>query len=307
VVPLADCTVPEVPAVSKETGISWCDHTFNCWWGCTKVGGSSACDNCYAETWAKRTGFTIWGDDKPRRYFGDKHWNEPLAWDRAAAKEGKSALVFCMSMGDWAEGRPEQRPHLSCLWALQQRTQNLIWLMLTKRPQLIGKLAPTDEASPRRWFGVTAESQAWLDLRWSHLKQVESPVYWLSMEPLMERVTLPQDFLDLGRRAWVIVGGESGGQARPMHPDWARHLRNQCREAGVPFHFKQWGEWVPVATPRMNAIVGSTLLIHPDGTTKAASWSDVAATQGDLWAVQRIGKTKAGNHIDGVQHLEFPR
>jgi protein gp37 len=223
--------------MGKNTTISWCNHTHNCWWGCTKVGQSPACGNCYAETWAKRTGFQVWGDDAPRRYFGDKHWNEPLKWDAEAAKSGIHARVFCMSMGDWAEGRPEQRPHLERLWDLILKTRNLDWLMLTKRPQLITKLCPL--RSQRIWQGTTTETQAWLDLRWEHLKRVDSEIYWLSIEPLFERIRLPEDLLRLGKRAWVVVGGESGTHARQMNPDWARSLRDQCQEAGVPFHMKQ--------------------------------------------------------------------
>lgn len=223
--------------MGQNSSISWTTHTYNAWWGCTKVGNSPACDQCYAETWAKRTGFQIWGADAPRRYFGDKHWNDPLKWNREAEKLGERARVFCMSMGDWAEGRPEQAPHLERLWALIENTPWLDWLMLTKRPQLISKLCPI--SGPRIWQGTTTETQAWLDLRWGHLKRVVSEIYWLSIEPLFERIVLPDDFLALGKRGWVIVGGESGSHARPMNPEWARSLRDQCRDAGVPFHMKQ--------------------------------------------------------------------
>lgn len=226
-----------------KTNIGWCDHTFNCWWGCTKVGGSPACENCYAETWAKRTGFNIWGDDQPRRYFGDKHWNEPIAWNRAAEKAEERRRVFCMSMGDWAEGRPEQKPHLDRWWNLCLDTPWLDKLMLTKRPQLINKLCPL--RSQTIWHGVTAETQKWTDIRWSHLRDVDCEIKWFSVEPLFERILLPDDFLSMGRRGWVIVGGESGPRARPMESGWAEYLRDQCVEAGVPFFFKQWGNWIP--------------------------------------------------------------
>ena len=75
--------------MGKETGISWTDHTFNPWWGCTKV--SPGCDNCYAEAFDKRVGGSHWGKGQPRRTFTDKHWNEPLAWNRAAEKAGRVA------------------------------------------------------------------------------------------------------------------------------------------------------------------------------------------------------------------------
>ena len=142
-----------------------------------------------------------------------------------------------MSMGDWAEGRPEQTPHLERLWELINKTTWLNWLMLTKRPQLISKLCPW--RGPRIWQGTTSETQAWLNLRWEHLKRAESEIYWLSIEPIFERIVLPNDLLALGKRAWVIVGGESGSRARPMDPNWARSLRDQCQEFGVRFHMKQ--------------------------------------------------------------------
>lgn len=225
--------------MGENSKISWTHHTFNCWWGCTKVGGSPACEHCYAETWAKRTGFEIWGDDKRRRYFdGDKHWLEPLKWDKSAGAAGELHRVFCSSMADWAEGRTEQTPYLKKLWDLILLTHNLNWLMLTKRPQLIPKLCPF-ENHPRVWQGTTAETQAWLDLRWHHLKHVEANIYWLSVEPMFERLRLPADFLGLGKQGWVICGGESGPNARHMDPNDARYLRDQCRDAGVAFHMKQ--------------------------------------------------------------------
>ena len=286
--------------MGDKTTISWCNFTFNPWWGCTKVGGSPACEHCYAESFARRVGysdsplssqFSIWGDDARRRYFGDKHWNQPLRWNRLAT--GRQ-FVFCASMSDWAEGRPEQAEYLQRLWHVQSQTDKLIWLMLTKRPQLIGKLCPSGTPGEgRRWFGTTVETQRWMDIRWEHLKRVESPVYWLSMEPLMEAIALPADFLALGRRAGVIVGGESGGAARPMHPDWVRSLRDQCQEAGVPFHFKQWGEWAPTAEIGFSG--------YEKRTTHVFSHGDGTGTE-----MIHVGAKAAGRIIDGRAHHEFP-
>ena len=92
-----------------QTLIEWCDCTFNPWWGCVEV--SPECDHCYARTWARFTGHAIWGADAPRRLFSDKHWREPLAWDRAAAKAGERRRVFCASMADVLEERDELEPH----------------------------------------------------------------------------------------------------------------------------------------------------------------------------------------------------
>jgi protein gp37 len=114
----------------------------------------------------------------------------------------------------------------------------LDWMMLTKRPQLIGKLCPITRF-PRVWQGTTTETQAWLDLRWSHLERVDAQIYWLSVEPMFEALKLPESFLRLGKRGFVICGGESGPHARLMNPDWARSLRDQCLPAGTRFHMKQ--------------------------------------------------------------------
>lgn len=239
--------------MGQDSAISWTNHTHNCWWGCTRIEGSPACGPapgekgaiCYAETWSERVGysttgsqFPIWGAGTSRRYFGDKHWAQPLKWDAAAQKAGIRARVFCMSMGDWAEGRPDQTEHLIRLWRLIYTTPHLDWLMLTKRPQLISKLCPI-RSSSAVWQGTTTENQYWLDHRWEHLKRCESLVYWLSVEPMFERLRLPKDFLALGARGWVICGGQSGAHARSMNPDWARGLRDQCLDNGVPFHMKQ--------------------------------------------------------------------
>ncbi len=238
--------------MGKDSKISWTTHTFNPWWGCTFVEGSPACAPaegeegaiCYAKTWSERTGysetgsqFPIWGANADRRYFGDKHWAEPLKWNADAKRSGERARVFCMSMGDWAEGRPDQKPHLLRLWELINRTPMLDWLMLTKRPQLITKLCPL--RSQRVWQGTTTENQRWLNLRWEHLKRVDAEIYWLSVEPMFERLTLPSDFLRLGKRAWVICGGQSGNNAVSMNPSWPRELRDQCLNTGVRFHMKQ--------------------------------------------------------------------
>lgn len=281
--------------MGQITNISWCDHTFNCWHGCVEVGGSPACGGppfggeCYAKTWDRRVGGDHWGVDAPRRFFGDKHWAEPLKWNRNAEAAGVKRRVFCMSMGDWAEGRPDQREHLERLWDLMPQTPWLIWLMLTKRPQLIQKLYPfgtLDNPPLGIWQGVTAENQHWLNNRWAFLREVPSEVYWLSVEPLFEQMILPDDFLALGKRGWVIVGGQSGPGAKPMQPEWAKFLRSQCREAGVAFHFKQWGEWLP-AMQDGAFINGAQVLNSSDQP-------------------ERVGKKAAGHLLDGKEWRQFP-
>jgi protein gp37 len=144
-----------------ETGIMWTNHTFNPWWGCTKV--SPGCDNCYAETFDKRVhgvGKGHWGKDAPRRTFGDKHWNEPLKWNKAAEKAGKPALVFCASMADWcdADAPPGALESLHALW---RATPWLRWQMLTKRPGRIARSLPAGwgQGYPNVWLGTTVEDR----------------------------------------------------------------------------------------------------------------------------------------------------
>jgi protein gp37 len=94
--------------MAKYSHIEWTHHTFNPWWGCAKV--SPACLHCYAELWAKRMGQRVWGTEAPRRLFGDEHWREPIVWNEEARSAGRRERVFCASMADVFERRPE----LSC-------------------------------------------------------------------------------------------------------------------------------------------------------------------------------------------------
>lgn len=252
-------------------------------------------------------------DVERHRYFGDKHWNEPIKWNRIAEKSDSVEFVFCASMSDWAEGRPEQEEHLERLWKLQANTPWLRWLMLTKRPQLINKLRPRFgsrdiEASDKRvWHGTTAETQKWMDIRWRHLKEVYSPVYWLSIEPLFERVVLPDSFLDLGRRAWVIVGGESGPHARPMHPQWAISLRDQCVEAGMSFHFKQWGEYSPWEMNMKPMLDPGRRYVWPDGKTLKYGDDNSGLDFRGSSTMQRIGnRDNVPDALDGIEWRGSP-
>ena len=140
--------------MGEVTAIRWTDHTFNPWWGCVKV--SPACDRCYAERDAHRYGFAdgggngpeLWGKGSERRRLSDKQWAKPLQWDRAAAAAGRKALVFCASMADVFEARDDLDPERARLWELIEATPNLIWLLLTKRPEQVLKRIPP------RWIGV---------------------------------------------------------------------------------------------------------------------------------------------------------
>lgn len=220
----------------KDSHISWTDHTFNPWWGCTEV--SPGCDNCYARRDSTRYGFDVWGKDATRRTFGDKHWNEPRKWNAAASAEQR-ALVFCASMADILDvNAPEgQRERL---WETIRFTPALLWLLLTKRP---GRafIVPDDIRSARNVLpGVSVESDAYLWRIDEAAQRFARPVF-VSAEPLVGPVHL--DGYE-ARVAWTITGGESGPKARAADPQWFRALREwSVFEAGVPFHFKQHGEY----------------------------------------------------------------
>lgn len=229
--------------MSEKTGISWTDHTFNPWWGCVKI--SPACDHCYAATFAARVGQSVWGAEADRRFFGDAHWQEPVRWNRAAAKAGVRRRVFCASMADVFEHRSDLDDARGRLFGLIEATPCLDWLLLTKRPHRIAHELPSDwltHPPVNLWLGVTVESPDHL-WRLFQLFDVRATVHFVSYEPALADVEWPMD----GRLDWLIAGGESGNQVRLVNPDWMRSARDQCVRAGVPFHFKQWGGRAPTA------------------------------------------------------------
>lgn len=259
--------------MGANSKISWTHHTFNPWVGCTKV--SPGCKHCYAEVLAKRSPALVHG-----RVTSAGYWKQPLFWDGTAAKAGKRARVFCASLADVFEDRPELIPHRHRLFSeLIARTPNLDWLLLTKRPDQILRLWPSTLPGPAHWpnvwVGCTVEDlgRAWERL--PHLLQVPAPVRFVSYEPALESVNFDEWLAPQGGRAghcvdidggwwhapgtcegppsncdgrccgrgidWLIVGGESGHHARPFNLAWARQTVAQCRAAGVPVFVKQMG------------------------------------------------------------------
>ncbi|AWV02716.1 hypothetical protein DM992_25425 [Burkholderia sp. JP2-270] len=282
--------------MGKETRIEWTHHTFNPWWGCVKV--SAACDNCYAETWAKRLGEGLWGPNTPRRFFGEAHWKEPLKWDREAASEKTRRRVFCASMADVFENRPDLIDARHRLLDLIAETPNLDWLLLTKRIHLVRKQLPKGYEFPKNvWLGTTVEDQATAKKRIKYLLEFSSPsVRFLSCEPLLSALDLSEYLVrnEKGNRVdWVIAGGESGPRSRPMDPAWPSALQRQCAKAKVPFHFKQWGHWAPIEY--VADILKKSTPIH------------VIRTDGSEVSVAAIGKGKAGRILAGKHWDQFPR
>jgi len=250
--------------MGENSKIEWTHHSWNPWEGCTKVG--PGCDHCYAEARDIRfTGGAHWGPHAPRRSTSAANWNKPPKWNRAAAKAGRRFRVFCASLADVFDNHPSITDDMRReLGALILATPHLDWMLLTKRIgnalRYLAIMFPNGTPA-NLWIGATIVNQAEADRDIPKLLEVPATVRFLSMEPLLGPVDLTaircgmwtsnaltgldsQDVpVTLDTIRLVICGGESGPKARPMHPDWARSLRDQCVAAGVAFHFKQWGEW----------------------------------------------------------------
>lgn len=312
--------------MAENTKIQWADHTFNPWVGCAAI--SPACEHCYAEAWARRTGqAALWQGE--RRRTAAATWRQPLKWERQAeafmAEHGRRQRVFCASLADVFDNQADPAWRAD-LWELIAETPSLDWLLLTKRPQNIAGMyadgladaynAPRMEPRqwpPRNvWLGTTVENQAEAERRIPHLLAAPAAGRFLSCEPLLEAVDV-SPWLD--RIGWIIVGGESGPGARPVHPDWVRGLRDQCQAAGVPFFFKQWGAWLPWEPGPAPLWVSQTgrredrHTLFPVDIDRDPKWDDGlwAVAEGERHAAfQRVGKTAAGALLDGRHWLEWP-
>ncbi len=271
--------------MAANSKIEWTEATWNPVTGCTKV--SPGCDNCYAEKIVERFqgkgAFAIVKRSDEKLYL-PFHWRRPRR-------------VFVNSMSDLFHADVPDS-FIANVWSVMARTPQHTYQVLTKRHarmrSLLNSAAFYDQVRslapgagwplPNVWLGVSVEDQHWAEIRVPALLETSAYVRWLSCEPLLGPVYLPR-FVDLPLVNWVVVGGESGPGARPMHPDWAREIRDQCSHLGVPFFFKQWGNWAPLA---------------PGVSTGA----EIRAYPGAL--LQRVGKKLAGRELDGRLHDEYP-
>ncbi len=232
--------------------IEWTDSTFNPWVGCTKIkrrmGKSSACDFCYAEKWAKRSGQVAWGNHDRRRTT-DAYWQGPLKWNLQAAdfrkKYGRRRRVFCASLADVFDNQVDAQWRAD-LFDLIRQCDQLDWQLLTKRPQNIKKMLPRDwdNGYPNVWLGTTAEDAESYQTRVSHLLQLPSVVRFVSYEPALGSL----GNIAIGGRTpdWIIMGGESGVRsdlARSTEPQWIRDAISECRRYNVAPFLKQWGAY----------------------------------------------------------------
>lgn len=327
--------------MAENTKIEWADHTFNPWVGCTKV--SPACDHCYAEAWAKRGGRDVWGAGKPRQRTTGANWRQPLRWNAEAERTGTRSRVFCASLADVFDNEVDPAWRAD-LFRLVAATPNLDWLLLTKRignvMNMVNGVAGLSRLGshaghlmahhwrngtppPNVWLGATVVSQAEADRDIPKLLAVPAAKRFLSIEPMLGAIDLPFDRLRewnrlallnqqehaASRLDWIIVGGESGPGARPMHPDWARSVRDQCQAAGVPFLFKQWGEWGPDwdGAETCGSCGGSKFdFINSYGECGRCGVDSWVAAEKPLDSPRRVGKKTAGRLLDGRTWDEFP-
>jgi len=329
----------------------------------TEATGGGACDFCYAERdFDLRKHVAKWGVGETRHK--TKTWGEPLKWNRQAeafrAKHGHWPRVFAMSLADVFDNEVPDEWHTEFNGTVEA-TPNLRWMLTTKRGVNIPKMTPPDFFRRNQHAGVIIsicnQPEADRDVpRILELKE-RLGIAWvgISAEPLLGPVDLRHlrnnwnqsvdmviDALEgkvgaawKGRGSltdrpikthldWVIAGGESGPHARPSHPDWFRSLRDQCAAAGVPFHFKQFGEWAEVNPGVRHKTVdwceydrnrpdpdpdditrAGDLFIAPSGHVVASRAHSKPNVKYRL--VRRIGRAKAGRLLDGVEHNGFPK
>lgn len=230
-----------------KTKIEWCDFTWNPWIGCSKV--SPACDFCYAEDLMDhRYGRVAWGGERKRT--SEQTRQMPLKWDREAREAGRKNTVFCLSLGDiWdKEVNPAWRRES---FEVMRATKHLLYLLLSKRIGNAIEMAKAAGGLPSNAaLGSTLINQLEWNRDYPKLKEAErilKPRFtFVSIEPMLGPIDTRGDLPD-----WVICGGESGRHARPMHPDWARGIRDQCVAAGVPFFMKQMTKKAEIPTDIM--------------------------------------------------------
>ncbi|MFF5126532.1 DUF5131 family protein [Streptomyces syringium] len=223
--------------MSDRSAIEWTEATWNPTTGCDRV--SAGCDNCYALTLAKRLkamGAAKYQEDGDPRTSGPGFGltvhpgalDVPRGWKRPR-------MVFVNSMSDLFHARVPL-PFVRDVFAVMTETPQHTYQVLTKRSRRLRRIADRLEWPQNLWMGVSVENAEQLS-RADDLRAVPAAVRFLSLEPLLGPLT----GLELDGMGWVIVGGESGPGHRPMEPAWVIEIRDACRDAGVPFFFKQWG------------------------------------------------------------------
>lgn len=317
--------------MAENSHISWTDHTYNPWIGCTNV--SPACDHCYAEKLATTRLQVGWGDDAPRRR--TKTFKDVRKWQRHAdeflAEHGRYPRVFSASLADIFDNRvpPEWRTDF---WALVRESNKLQWLIVTKRMPNVAKMLPADWSDRYRHVVliITVANQAEADRDVPRLLKFKSLHPWLKVGLSIEPMLGPVDLTDLpnatdlgeGQRwlnalgthgtayvydaadtcvtpglDWVITGGESKQLAGkrdlvPLASSWVRDMARDCAAAGVPHHFKQWGHTIPE----------SQFDVEMREVDEEFVWADYPKYN----ERRTVFKDWMGREINGVEHNGFP-
>ncbi len=321
-----------------KSKIEWTDKTWNPVTGCTKV--SQGCKNCYAERWAARIRPGVPFTEvrlHPERLEQPLHWKKPCRifvnsmsdlFHEDVSIDFLDQVFAVMTMCHHhtfqvLTKRPARM--LEYLKEIQDDDRDVHrwegWAVEISNSPCAAGLVDDAEWPPRNiWLGVSVEDQATADERISLLLQTPAAVRFVSYESALGPLSIPGLLLPCGRSRdailgghlcnlchsaqtidWLICGGESGSHARPMHPDWARSVRDQCRVAGVPFFFKQWGEWAPYN--RELGVIGSRNCLwtpYSDGPRH-----EVRILDGGQY-VARFGKKAAGRLLDGREWSEYP-
>jgi len=278
--------------------IEWTEKTWNPVSGCSKV--SVGCANCYAERMAKR----LKAMGQPRYKNGFRVTLHPEALDEPYRWK-KPRIVFVNSMSDlFHEKIPVD--FIQNVFTVMNENPRHTFQVLTKRPEnalrycyhwLEAGENPPHKLPDNVWFGVTAENQKCWDERKEAFFAIPAAVHFVSNEPLLGELQYMND--ELRQLDWIIVGGESGPGARPMHPDWARDIRDQCQAAGVPLFFKQWGKYFPRCQWEDNP----DLILPDDGDYEHDGKTIILE---DHTPMHPVGKKKAGCLLDGQEYREYP-
>lgn len=279
--------------MANKSSIEWTDATWNPTTGCDQT--SPGCDNCYALTLARRLkamgnpkyqtdGSAVTSGPGFKLTMHPGQLALPHRWS-------KPKIIFVNSMSDLFH--PDvSNAFIKDVFQIMVDTPRHTYQILTKRAQRLSKIAPQLPWPENVWMGVSVESDRY-SFRANHLRLVPAAVRFISAEPLIG----PVPSLDLTDIDWVIAGGESGASARPMHPTWAKELRDRCVDAEVAFFFKQWGAWKPERT------IGATP-ISIDG--ELLEEMPKVTVPGAPVRMRRVGKSAAGRRIDGRTWNEMP-
>ena len=312
--------------MAENTNIEWCDATVNWWVGCTQV--SPGCDHCYAKRIAAPFWGQKWGPGVSLQRF-DGALETLKALDRKAQRLGRPLVVFHNSVSDMGDKDAPDEWRAAAFQGMAD-TPNLIHLVLTKRIGNLCQYLQRDKLAAdlihagRVWLGITVCNQEEADRDIIKLIHVPALHRFLSLEPLLARVDLwnVRDFNGhlyspistssivnpyQQRIDWVIAGGESGPCARPMHPDWVRLLRDQCRAREVPFMFKQWGEF-DLSYDRERDDPDCRQCNRVD--KQPGRWINLAGGHGfngeRVHYAHKVGKKAAGRLLDGRTWDEVP-